>query len=313
MTQGRVFAIKRFALHDGPGIRTTVFLKGCPLRCLWCHNPEGLRHDRELAFYSHLCIGCDRCYETCPSGALRKETSPREDYDREKCLLCGKCAEACPAGAIELIGKDVSADEVIEEAERDREFYGASGGGMTVSGGEPLSQADFTAELLLRAKAGGIDTVLDTSGQAPPEHLDRCLDLADHIYYDLKAVDERRHRDLTGFSNRRILDNLERVSTSGKDLTIRIPLVRGLNDGREDIFAMEEMITSLPTLTNLQRVEIIPYHRIGEGKYRSVGLDYPLKSQEVHSRQEIEVIVDLFAEAGLNVYCSRLVPPSLGD
>jgi len=312
MTQGRVFAIKRFALHDGPGIRTTVFLKGCPLCCLWCHNPEGLLSEPQLAFYPHLCIACNKCYEVCPSGALRKNVSPIEDYHKEECDLCGECAAVCPAGAIEMVGREVSAGEVVKEVERDKSFYDTSGGGMTVSGGEPLAQVDFTAELLSRAKEIGIHTVLDTSGQAAPEELDRCLDLADHIYYDLKVVDERRHRDLTGFSNRTILDNLKRACASGKDLTIRIPLVKGLNDSGEDISGFIDLIGSLPPLTNLQRVEIIPYHRIGEGKYTSVGLEYPLKSQEVHSQEEVQSIVDLFEEGGLTVYCSQLLPPSLG-
>ena len=312
MTEGRVFAIKRFALHDGPGIRTTVFVKGCPLRCIWCHNPEGLIHERQLAFYPHLCIACDKCYQVCLSGALRKKRSPIEDYEREKCLLCGSCAEGCPAGAVEVIGRDLPPDEVVSVVERDRHFYDTSGGGMTVSGGEPLAQADFTLELLARAKAIGIHTILDTCGRAPFERLVKCLEFTDHVYYDLKVVDDEKHRRLTGSSNRVILENVKRLGAWGKPLTIRIPMVKGLNDSHEDISSFVSLIASLPSSTDLRRIEIIPYHRIGEGKYRSIGLDYELKSQDIHSQEELRSIVGLFEARGLTVYCSQLVPPSLG-
>jgi len=312
MTEGRVFAIKRFALHDGPGIRTTVFLKGCPLRCIWCHNPEGLSHERQLAFYRHLCVGCGKCYEVCPSGALRKKNSPIEDYDEEKCILCGKCAEACPANAIELVGQDLSVEEVLREVERDRHFYETSGGGTTVSGGEPVAQPDFTKEFLSAARAIGIHTVLDTCGFAPAESFEKCLELSDHVYYDVKVVDDRKHRRFTGSSNELILENLARVSVSGKPLTIRIPLVKGLNDYEDDISLFGDLIASLPGFTDLRRIEIIPYHKIGEGKYGSLRLEYNLKSQEIHSQEELRSIVGQFASRGLTVYCSRLLPPSLG-
>jgi pyruvate formate lyase activating enzyme len=312
MTEGRIFAIKRFALHDGPGIRTTVFLKGCPLRCLWCHNPEGLSHEQQLAFYPHLCIACDNCYRACLTGALRKTSTPIKDYEEEVCVLCGKCAEACPAGAIQLVGRDVSAEEVIGEVERDRRFYEVSGGGMTISGGEPLSQPDFTCELLSLAKARRIHTILDTSGQAKPEDLGRCLDWADHVYYDVKVVDDEKHRRLVGASNVVMLENLKRVCRSVKPLTIRIPLVKGLNDSPEDISALADLIASFPATTNLQRIELLPYHRIGEGKYGSVRLDYPLKGHQVHSVEELESVVGDFRARGLTVYSSQLDPPSLG-
>ena len=310
--EGRLFAIKRFALHDGPGIRTTVFMKGCPLRCIWCHNPEGLRHEPQLAFYPHLCIACDKCYQACPSGALRKRSSPIEDYEKEKCVLCGKCVEACPARAIELIGRDLSPDEVIMEIERDKHFYDTSGGGMTVSGGEPLSQADFTAELLSRCSGLGIPTILDTCGVAPFDDLDKCLEFTDHVYFDVKVVDDEKHKRLTGSSNRLILENLRRLGDSGKPLTIRIPLVKGLNDSPEDVSSFIDLIESLPPPTNLCRIEIIPYHKTGESKYRSIGLEYELKSQEIHSQEDLESIVALFKARGLTVYCSQLLPPSLG-
>jgi pyruvate formate lyase activating enzyme len=312
MTEGRLFAIKRFALHDGPGIRTTVFLKGCPLHCPWCHNPEGVSFERQLAFYPHLCIACDKCYDACPTEALRKRRSPMEDYDNGKCSLCGQCVEACPAAAIEMIGQDASADEIMRVVERDRAFYENSGGGMTVSGGEPLAQPDFTAELLSRAKALGIHTVLDTCGLAPYEVLDKCLQFTDHVYYDIKVVDDERHRRWTGTSNRLILDNLRTLGVSGKPLTLRIPLVKGLNDSPEDISGLSDLVVCLPVLTNLHRVEIIPYHRIGEGKYKSLGLDHKLKSREVHSEDELRSLLCSFRERGLSVYCSQLVPPSLG-
>jgi pyruvate formate lyase activating enzyme len=305
---------------------------------VWCHNPEGLRYERQLAFYPHLCVACEKCYEVCSSGALPEKPKkssdrmngihkarpiplssqektgrcPIQDYEKEKCVLCGTCADVCPAAAIELIGRDLSPEEVIKEVGRDRQFYENSGGGMTVSGGEPLAQADFTAELLSRARATGIHTVLDTSGFAPFDDFEKCLPFTDHVYYDLKIVDDPKHERLTGSSNRLILDNLKKLGASGKPLTIRIPLIKGLNDSPEDISDFARVVASLSPSADIRRIEIIPYHRIGEGKYKSIGLEYELKSQEIHSKPELQSIIELFEAKGLTVYCSQLLPPSLG-
>lgn len=201
---------------------------------------------------------------------------------------------------------------MLSEAVRDKSFYETSGGGITVSGGEPLAQPGFTSELLSEARATGIHTILDTCGLASAEDFDRCLEFTDHVYYDVKVVDDEKHVRFTSSSNRPIVENLRKLGASGKPLTIRIPLVKGLNDSQEDISGFIDLIASLPALTDLRRIEIIPYHRIGEGKYRSLRLEYELKSQEIHSQEELQSIVGLFEKRGLTVYCSRLLPPSLG-
>ncbi len=268
---GRVFDIQRFSLHDGPGIRTTVFLKGCPLRCAWCHNPEGIDPGLALAFQPERCIGCGYCFRVCPEGAHRMEDGVHV-LDRERCVLCGECVKECYSGALELVGKEVTAAEVMEEVLRDMPFYETSGGGMTLSGGEPLQQIDFTAGLLTRAKREGLHCCVDTCGFVPYERLERVLPQVDLFLFDWKESDPARHEELTGVRNEKIRQNLRRLHDDGALIRLRCPIIPGVNDREEHFAGIAELAHSLP---ELECVELLPYHPLGEGKMDRFGLEQP--------------------------------------
>ncbi|HID55249.1 TPA: glycyl-radical enzyme activating protein [Candidatus Poribacteria bacterium] len=273
---GMIFDIKRFAVHDGPGIRTTLFLKGCPLRCIWCHNPEGISRRPQLVFTPQRCIGCGRCLDLCPQGAHRFDGG-RHLIEWEDCLGCGSCAEGCYSEALRIAGREVSVEEVMREVLSDRPFYETSGGGMTLSGGEPLAQPQFSLALLQAAKSEGIHTALDTSGFAPWETFEELLPFTDLILYDLKHMDERRHVELTGVSNGRILENLRRLDNAGKRIWVRIPLVPGYNDEDSNYHALGRFLSGLE---NVEQIHILRYHKLAESKYENIGRSYPLKGME---------------------------------
>ncbi len=281
---GTIFDIERFAIHDGPGIRTTVFLKGCPLHCLWCHNPEGISRQPQLVFTPLRCIGCGHCLVVCPQGA-HQLLDGRHLIDRERCRACGACAEGCYAGALELAGRQVTVAEVLEEVLRDRAFYETSGGGMTLSGGEPLAQYSFTRALLQAAQAEGVHTALDTSGFAPWRRLEGLLGYVDLVLYDVKHMDCERHMALTGVSNERILDNLRRLDGAGQPIWIRIPLIPGQNDEDANYHALGQFLAGLK---HVERIEILRYHRLAESKYANIGWVYPLQGLKPPTEERAE-------------------------
>lgn len=297
-SKGMVFDIKKFAVHDGPGIRTTVFLKGCPLRCAWCHNPEGVPVAPGIMVFASRCVkGCRDCLAACPSGALKK-VHDVIILDRGCCDGCGACVVVCPAEALQSIGRTVSVAEVVEEVARDIPFYRSSGGGVTFSGGEPLAQPQFLRELLLACRAQGIHTAVDTSGHAPFSCFEKLLPLVDLFLYDLKIIDGKRHKSLTGADNRLILGNLRKLSRLRVPLAIRVPLVPGVNDKESDLRALAEFCAALP---NRHPLHILPYHRGHAAKRQRLGLDAVLPASAPPSAGLQEKARSIFRQHGSTV------------
>lgn len=266
--RGTIFEIQRFCIHDGPGIRTTVFLKGCPLRCAWCHNPEGMRPGSELAFEPTLCIGCGFCFRVCPSGAHRRADNGSHILERGVCAVCGSCTRECYAQALEWVGREVSVGEAMATVLRDRPFYETSGGGMTLSGGEPLAQPDFAAALLRLARAEGLHTCIETCGHAPWEVFARILPDTDLFLYDIKETDSARHAEFTGVSNVLILDNLRRLHDAGARVWLRCPIIPGCNDRADHL---EAVVALARSLAGLAGVDLATYNPLGESKARRFG------------------------------------------
>jgi pyruvate formate lyase activating enzyme len=294
--KGLVFNIQRYSIHDGPGIRTTVFFKGCPLRCKWCSNPESISPQPEIMVREARCNGCRRCIEVCSPGALSLASTGLW-LDREKCDLCLKCIDVCWEDAIEVAGHFVSINEVIDECRRDELFYHNSGGGITLSGGEPLLQADFALALLERCKALGFHTALDTSGHVQWPVLNKALDNLDLLLFDIKHLDPDEHRDGTGTDNKLILDNLEKAMSSAKaSIWIRVPVIPGYNDSTQ---YMEELARSLNGM-KAEKVSILGYHEWGRTKYQSLGKAYQLSGRKPLSEERMSEIIEIFKSKGLD-------------
>jgi len=292
-TTGMVFDIQRFSLHDGPGIRTTVFLKGCPLRCMWCHNPESGAARPQLAYYASRCIHCGSCLKACPYGAI---TLDEARVLRDRCQSCGRCARVCPAEALEMVGKRQTVEEVLAVVLRDEPFYRTSGGGITLSGGEPLFQPEFSVALLMAAKESGLHTAIETCALAPWPKLEAMLPLTDLFMVDIKAVSPAKHRKLCRADNALILENVRRLSEAGVNLLLRAPIVPGLNDSAQDIRKLGEFVASLPGPPPL---ELMPYHGIGSGKYTALGMDYPLR--DVKAPENLDAIRERLESLGARV------------
>ncbi len=287
MNIGITFNIQRFSTEDGPGIRTTVFLKGCPLRCAWCHNPEGLSPRPELVWYDVRCIGARDCLRVCPVGAL--ELTPQGmRIDRARCTVCGDCARACPAGALEVIGREWTPGALLTEIEKDRVFYETSGGGVTFSGGEPMRQADFVREVARLCYEAGIHVALDTCGAVPWEQYEAVLPWVDLVLYDLKIWDPDRHRAATGVENGRILENARRIAAGGRPMWIRTPVIPGYTADEANIAALAAFIArELPTV---QRWDLLAYTNLGQPKYHRLDRPYALEGVPLLTREEMEAV-----------------------
>ncbi len=296
---GRIFGLKRFEIHDGDGIRSTLFLKGCPLSCKWCHNPEGQQYKTCLGYVEAKCINCGECVSACPSGAHVIEAGngiiPHHVFKREKCIGCGSCEKVCLGRALTLYGRDVTCEEILPKLLEDKDFYAASGGGVTISGGEPAMQADFTTEILQGLKHFGIHTALDTCGYAPFSAYEKMIPYTDLILYDLKAVDSKIHEACTGKNNDLILDNLFRLDKTGVPIDIRIPFVQGLNDGE-----LEPIAKVLSKMQNLRKSKILPYHTIGISKYLALGMDYSIPDIKMPNRDTVIKAVKTLRAYGIN-------------
>ncbi len=284
MITGTIFDIEKFAIHDGPGIRTTVFLKGCPLRCLWCHNPESQHRAREIFFTPEKCIGCGWCFQACPNHC-HQLTADGHRFDRTGCSRCGKCTEQCHAGALELVGREMTADEVLQEVLKDKIFYDNSGGGLTLSGGEPLAQFDFLCDLLPKAKTAGLHICLETCGYAPWRQFERMLPYIDLFLYDIKATDSDRHREFTGAPNTLILDNLRKIDAAGGQSILRCPLIPGVNDEAAHLLAITRLADSL---RNVREIHLEPYHPLGIGKNARLGKTSRLPLTEFAEAETVE-------------------------
>jgi pyruvate formate lyase activating enzyme len=296
--KGIIFDIKRYAVHDGPGIRTTVFFKGCPLHCLWCHNPEGIEPKPELLLNQTRCaIDCRACISECPQGAISK-IGTAVYIDQEKCDLCGNCVDACLYEALLMAGEKVRVRDVFAEVDKDRIFFEESDGGVTLSGGEPLLQIEFLDKLLDAFKSRGLHVTLDTSGYFPFEDLERIWDRVDLFLYDLKMMDLRDHEEYTGVYNAVILQNLEELVSAKKEVEIRIPLVCDVNDNETNISAT---IRYLYDLERIRGVSLLPYHRGGCEKYIRLRKGERTRVFKPSSKDRIKQIEDNFREAGFNV------------
>ncbi len=281
---GYVFNIQHYSVHDGPGIRTIVFLKGCPLRCKWCCNPESQKLEPELGYNANKCIGSDnclRCAEVCAVGAIKQGNDKDKKIliDRDTCTKCMACADACPAKALEVFGKKYSVDEIIKTVEKDSLFYGRSGGGLTISGGEPLVQAYFTLAILKQARSHRINTAIETCGYGDWTKLAQVCEHLNTLIMDIKCMDPEKHKEFTGVSNELILSNFKKLCQEFPNLPklIRTPVIPGFNDTEEDIQAIVDFIKDQPNV----QYELLKYHRLGEQKYTYIGKTYPYKGAQL--------------------------------
>jgi pyruvate formate lyase activating enzyme len=281
---GIVTHIQRFSVHDGPGIRTTVFLKGCQMHCAWCHNPETYRAQPELQVFGHRCIGCGACLERCEQHA-RELVGGRPVFHRERCVACGRCTEACFAQALVLVGQSKTAQQVVDEVLADRAFYESSGGGVTISGGEPLLQADFTRAILELCRREDIHTAVETNLGWPWPVVARLTPIVDLFMVDVKLLDDTEHRVWTGKSNQLTLDNLRRLDAEHKPVVVRTPVVGRVNDRADQIAAIADFLAGLP---NVVAYELLPYHPLGNGKYEALGLASPWPRFHSPSPEEME-------------------------
>jgi pyruvate formate lyase activating enzyme len=296
MTTGMIFDIKRYAINDGPGIRTAIFFKGCPLDCWWCHNPEGQSSQPQLMFRSNRCKALKDCIKACPINAIHWANESITDWDA--CDDCGLCAEVCYPGAREMVGHTVSVNQLMDEIKRDIPYYDQSGGGVTFTGGEPMFQREFLHASLIISKDQGIHTTVDTSGYASLEAFESIYPLVDLFLYDLKLMDELKHIKYTSVSNKVILENLRMLSESKAHIIVRIPLVPGVNDDKENIEQSAEYLAGLPTIDG---IELMPYHEIGLAKYPALGMEYKLKDTRPSGNQHIKEIENIFSRYHLPI------------
>ena len=292
--KARILEIKRFAVHDGDGIRTTLFLKGCPLKCVWCHNPEGISPAPQLSYMTEKCIGCGECAEVCPVGA-HSMAGGIHSFDREKCIGCGKCEEACLGNALKLYGKEMSVDEVLPLLLEDKEFYKNSNGGVTLSGGECLCHAEFCEELLKKLKDEGVNTAVDTCGFVSRKAIDAVAPYTDTFLYDVKAADSEIHKKCTGQGNEVIIENLKYIDSLGKRIEVRYPYVPGYNS--DEVEGIGKMLSGLE---NLVGIRVLGYHKYAGSKYASLDMENTLP-EEMPSDGELENVKNTLSEYGLKI------------
>ena len=298
---GLVFSIDRNVVEDGPGIRTTVFLKGCPLRCVWCHSPQSQSRERQLLFIENRCIGCGACVEPCPEdGQEMSGEGRRVLWDR--CDNCGECARVCPSMALQMAGEWMTVEQIMDIVRRDAVYYKNTGGGVTFSGGEALLQPEFLVACLEKCKEEGFHTAVDTSGFAQWPVFERILPHTDLFLYDLKQMDKSKHEEMTGVGNRVILENLKRIDARGKPIWVRIPLIPGYND---TVVNLGQVAEFAKTLKNVGRISLLPYNGAAGAKYAFIGRKYGLKDLDGQTKQEKKDFLRLFSSVGVEVEVGR--------
>lgn len=286
---GNIFQIQRWSLHDGEGVRSTVFLKGCPLRCKWCANPESWNSSPEVLYFPERCSGCGRCAQVCETGAIILGDGNINGFERARCCGCGKCWDVCPTGARKKIGSTVTVEDVLKVIKRDAIFYRESGGGVTFSGGEPFAQSEFLRQLVAGCSRIGIDTAVETSGCFDWEQVKDIFELLDCVFVDIKHMDDETHKKLTGVSNRRILKNITLMSQMHPKIILRVPLIEGVNTDEENIRSMCEFIGQN---TTVEGIELLPYHDLGKSKYSALGVAFnPFTTPDATKIEEIKKIL----------------------
>ena len=298
--EGCIYKMERLAVYDGPGIRTVVFLKGCPMSCIWCASPESKSGKPEIGFRRELCTGCMACAEICPEKAVQVDWEGNIDFRRDQCRACGSCVQVCPSGARTLIGEMVGAEEVAARLEKDEVFYHRSGGGITLSGGDPVYQPAFSAAVLQKSIKRGFHTAMETCAFCRWEVLETMLDHLDLVYMDIKHMEDRRHLELTGCSNTMILENIRNTARQYPDLelVIRVPVIPGLNDEKDNMDGIMEFAL---TLDPVKRIELLPYHRYGVATYPVIGKSYEIPDVKPPSSERIKTIRDWMEKSGIPV------------
>lgn len=296
MNKVKIFNIQKFSIHDGPGIRTTIFFKGCPLKCKWCHNPEGIDLDFNITYDVDKCTLCGQCLNYCSTKALTKQYN-KIITDFTRCNYCGNCAFYCINDAREIVGKDYTIDELVKESKKDIIFYEESGGGVTLSGGEPLLQIDGVLLLLKKLKQIGIHTAVDTSGYIPYSNIEKTINYTDLFLYDIKAIDDEKHKKYTGVSNKLILENLVKLSNANANINIRMPIIEGINASKDDILKTLEFLKTI----NINKINILPYHDIAKHKYKKLNLEYRDDIMKIPTNEKMNEIKNILEKYGYDV------------
>ncbi|HHR6080230.1 TPA: choline TMA-lyase-activating enzyme [Providencia alcalifaciens] len=308
--RGRIFNIQKYSIYDGDGIRTLIFLKGCNIRCPWCANPEGLSSQFQVMFSHDKCVGCGKCVDVCPAGIHYMTTNEQGDAVHRvnrsiDCIGCRKCEEVCISDALDIMGKDVTVSEMMEIIMQDYDFYISSGGGVTIGGGEMSLQTDFAVELLRECKKMMINTAVETQGTTSLANYEKLAEVVDLFLFDVKHIDTVQHKNLFGIGNENVRRNLERLMELGANVVMRMPLVRGYNDSFDAITGAIEYAMELSKRGNLSRIDILPYHQLGRGKYDKLDMIYPIQKDPTYSAEELDQLEAFFKKFDFDIRLVR--------